>query len=48
MVIKKANNLEELLNDCPVNKTICDNLIRAWSKINSPKYKKIVCSIQSN
>lgn len=37
--------LDSLLVDCPKNKTIGDNLIRAWSKINSSKYKKIVCSI---
>ena len=41
----KAQSLEELLQTCPVNQIIGDNLVRAWSKINSPKYKKIVCSI---
>lgn len=44
-MVQKANTIEELLQDCPVNSIIVDNLIRAWSKINSPKYKKIVCSI---
>ena len=44
-MVQKANTIEELLQDCPVNSIIGDNLIRAWSKINSPKYKKIVCSI---
>lgn len=34
-----------LLEDSPKNQTIGDNLIRAWSKINSDKYEKIVCSI---
>ena len=34
-----------LLENCPKNQTIGDNLIRAWSKINSSKYDKIVCSI---
>lgn len=34
-----------LLENCPKNKTIGDNLIRAWSKINSNKYEKIVCAI---
>ena len=34
-----------LLENCPKNQTIGDNLIRAWSKINSRKYEKIVCSI---
>lgn len=37
--------LDNLLKQCPKNKTIMDNLIRAWSKINSSKYEKIVCSI---
>lgn len=41
----KAQSLDELLSTCPVNQIIGDNLVRAWSKINSPKYKKIVCSI---
>lgn len=43
--LRKAKTLDELLNTCPRNQIIGDNLIRAWSKINSPKYKKIVCSI---
>ena len=34
-----------LLEDCPKNKTIGDNLVKAWSKINSDKYERIVCSI---
>ena len=41
----KAQSLDELLQTCPKNQIIGDNLVRAWSKINSPKYKKIVCSI---
>ena len=43
--LEKADSLDELLSTCPKNQTIGDNLVRAWSKINSPKYKKIVCSI---
>ena len=43
--LKKADSIEELLSNCPKNQTIGDNLIRAWAKINSPKYKKIVCTI---
>lgn len=35
----------ELISQAPRNKTIGDNLIIAWSKINSPKYEKIICSI---
>lgn len=37
--------LDSLLDNCPKNQIIGDNLIRAWSKINSSKYEKIVCSI---
>lgn len=44
-MVKKAESLEELLENVPVNAVIGDNLIRAWAKINSSKYKKIVCSI---
>ena len=43
--LKKAKSIEELLSTCPQNQIIVDNLIRAWSKINNPKYEKIVCSI---
>ena len=45
IVLKKADSIEELLSNCPKNQIIGDNLIRAWTKINSPKYKKIVCTI---
>lgn len=45
VTIAKANSLEELIKTCPKNQTIGVNLIRAWAKINSDKYKKIVCSI---
>ncbi|MFR3126402.1 MAG: phosphoadenosine phosphosulfate reductase family protein [Coprococcus sp.] len=41
----KASNVEELIQDCPKNQTILDNLIRAWAIINKPIYEKIVCSI---
>lgn len=37
--------LDSLLKNCPKNQIIGDNLIRSWAKINSPKYKKIICSI---
>ena len=45
MVLKKAQNVYELLENCPKNETIRDNLIKAWWKVNDPKYKKILCSI---
>ena len=37
--------LFEILEDCPKNQIIGDNLVRAYSKINNQKYKKILCSI---
>lgn len=44
-MLSKANSIEELLESCPKNQTIGDNLVRGWSKINSSKYKNILCSI---
>lgn len=44
-MVQKANTIEELLQDCPVNSVIGDNLIRAWSIINNDKYNSILCSI---
>ena len=35
----------ELISNAPQNQIIGDNLVRAWSKINNPNYKKIKCSI---
>lgn len=40
-----ASSISELLKDCPKNQIIGDNLVRAWSKINSPLYKKVLCSL---
>ena len=42
---KDEITLESVLEKCPCNATIGDNLVRAFSKINSPLYKNIVCSI---
>lgn len=44
-MVQKANTIEELLQDCPVNSVVGDNLVRAWSKINNSKYSHIICSI---
>lgn len=44
-MVKKAESLEELLKNVPVNAVIGENLVIAWTKINSPKCKNIVCSI---
>lgn len=43
--LSKASSLEELIENCPENKVIGDNLIKAWTFINDDKYEKIVCSI---
>ena len=43
--LRKAKTLDELLDTCPCNQIIGDNLVRAWSKINSPKYQKELCAI---
>lgn len=45
IILSKAQNIMELLDTCPKNKTIGDNLVIAYSKINSDKYKKIMCAI---
>jgi 3'-phosphoadenosine 5'-phosphosulfate sulfotransferase (PAPS reductase)/FAD synthetase len=37
--------LEEILSKCPKNKIIVDNIIIAYSKINSSLYDNIVCSV---
>lgn len=45
MDIKIWNSEEEILQDCPHNQTIVDNLLRAYTKINDLSYNKILCSI---
>lgn len=39
------NNLNELILSLPKNQVILDNFIIAYSKINSPLYENIICSI---
>lgn len=31
-MVEKPNSIEELLDSCPKNQIIGDNLIRAWTK----------------
>lgn len=38
-------SLDSILRDCPQNKIIGENFIRAWAKINSPLYKNKMCAI---
>lgn len=42
---ENEKTLDDLSKNCPKNQVIGNNLIRAWAKINSNKYKKIMCSI---
>jgi len=42
---KSKATLMDILEECPVNEIIGDNLVRAWAKINSPKYERIMCSV---
>lgn len=37
--------MDDLIENCPPHSIIGENLIRAWAKINSPLYDKIVCTI---
>ena len=37
--------MSQLLKECPKNKTIVDNFIKAYSTINNSSYKKIVCAV---
>ena len=37
--------LDSVLENCPRNSIIVDNLIRAFTKVNSPIYQSIICSI---
>lgn len=41
----EEKTLDSLLENCPKNQTIGDNLVRAWSKINNSSYNVILCSI---
>lgn len=45
MEVKKYKNIDELVQNCPRNSIIGENLIRAWSKVNSPLYDKIICLV---
>lgn len=37
--------LFEILADVPKDEIIGDNIVRAYAKINSPIYKKIICTV---
>lgn len=45
MELRKFDSVNDAIKSCPDNKTIIDNIIKAWTHINDGKYKKIVCSI---
>ena len=42
---KDEITIDSVLNGCPCNATIGDNLVRAFAKINSPSYKTILASV---
>ncbi len=44
-VIHTQATLFDALEKLPINQTVADNFTIAWSKINSPLYKKILCTI---
>lgn len=47
-MVQKFNSIEDILNNCPDNQTICDNLVKAWAIINSPiDASKIVLLVPS-
>lgn len=43
--VNNEDTLLDIIQSCPKNQVIIDNLVRAWAKINSSKYHKILCSI---
>lgn len=43
--IQQEKSLDNILESCPEDDVIGNNFIRAWSKINSPRYSKIICTI---
>jgi len=43
--LRSFNNLEDVLLACPKNKTVIDNIIKSYHKINSDTYQKISCAI---
>ena len=45
MELRKFNSVEDSIKSCPDNKTIIDNIIKAWTYINDDKYKKAICAI---
>lgn len=44
-MVKKAETLKELLNECPNNIRIMQMLIKTWSIINDRGYNKMACKI---
>ena len=38
--VVKVNTIDELLQNCPDNEVIKENLIKAWAVINNDKYDK--------
>ena len=43
--LTKVENIGELLESCPINEVIGNNLVKAFAKINQSNYEKAVCTI---
>ena len=43
--LTKAESIGELLESCPINEVIGNNLVKAFAKINQSNYEKAVCTI---
>lgn len=44
-MLRKASNLNELLETCPHNVNIVDSFVKAWSVVNKPENKKLICNV---
>lgn len=44
-MLRKASNLNELLETCPYNGNIIDSFVKAWSVVNNSDNKKLICNV---
>ena len=42
---EKGKNIFDILESCPINQTIGDNLVKAWHRINTSTYLKPICAV---
>lgn len=43
--VQPYESINDLIAECPKDKIIGDNFIKAWYKINSQKYNKVLCTV---